>query len=147
MSYHVTKKVFEVIDMAANAKTKAEKIEILQKHQTQALKDVLLGTYDDYVEWNLPDGKPPYEPADENGIPSNLLKQTKKFNNIVKGGPGDKFPAFKREMIFIRLIESIHPKDAELLLKMVVKKQLGKGITKKLVEEAFPGLIRIKPPT
>lgn len=68
MSYHVTKKVFEVVEMAANAKTKAEKIEILQKHQTQALKDVLLGTYDDYVEWNLPDGKPPYEPADENGF-------------------------------------------------------------------------------
>jgi hypothetical protein len=147
MSYHVTKKVFEVIEMAAEANTKVQKIEILKTNETQALKDVLLGTYDDYIEWNLPDGKPPYEPADPKTVPSNLLKRTKQFNNLVKGGPGDKLPAFKREMIFIRLIESIHPNDAELLLKMVVKKQLGKGITKKLVEEAFPGLIRIKPPT
>ena len=146
MAYYVTKKIFEIIDMVAEAKTKAQKVEILKKYDTQALRDVLLGTYDDYVEWNLPDGKPPYEPADVRSIPSNLLKQTKKFNNIVKGGPGDKFPAFKREMFFIRLIEQIHPKDAELLLKMVVKKQLGKGITQKLIEEAFPGLIRIKPP-
>lgn len=146
MSYHVTKKIFEVIDMTIKAKTKAEKIQVLKENNSQALRDLLLGTYDDYVEWNLPDGKPPYEPADERTVPSNLLKQTKKFNNLVKGGQGDNLPAFKREMIFIRLIEQIHPKDAELLLKMVVKKQLGKGITKKLVEEAFPGLIRIKPP-
>ena len=146
MAYYVTKKIFEIIDMAAEAKTKPQKVEILKKYDTQALRDVLLGTYDDYVEWNLPDGKPPYEPADVRSIPSNLLKQTKKFNNIVKGGTGDKLPAFKREMMFIRLIEQIHPKDAELLLKMVVKKQLGKGITQKLIEEAFPGLIRIKPP-
>jgi hypothetical protein len=39
------------------------------------------------------------------------------------------------------LIEQIHPDDAELLLKMVAKKQLAKGLTKKLVEEAFPGLV------
>jgi len=35
----------------------------------------------------------------------------------------------------------IHPKDAELILTMVAKKQLAKGLTKKLAQEAFPGLI------
>jgi hypothetical protein len=70
-----------------------------------------------------------------------LLKQTRKFNDLIKGGPGDTLPAFKREQIFIRLIEMIHPKDAELILAMVAKKQLAKGLTKKLAQEAFPGLI------
>jgi hypothetical protein len=36
----------------------------------------------------------------------------------------------------------VHPKDAEVLIKMINKETLGKAITKSLVQEAFPGLIR-----
>jgi len=43
--------------------------------------------------------------------------------------------------MFIDMLEGIHPKDAELLILMKDKKSLAKGITKKLVEEAFPKLI------
>jgi len=141
MAHQVTRRVHEVIEMASEAKTREDKIAVLKKHETQALKDVLVGTFHSKIEWNLPLGRPPFEAAEERSVPSNLLKQTRKFNDLIKGGPGDTLPAFKREQIFIRLIEQIHPKDAELLLKMVAKKQPAKGITKKLVEEAFPGLI------
>lgn len=141
MAHHVTRRVHEVIEMVSKAKTKEDKISLLKEHETQALKDVLVGAYHTKVEWNLPPGRPPFEAAEERSVPSNLLKQTRKFNDLIKGGPGDSLPAFKRESIFIRLIEQVHPDDAELLLKMVAKKQLAKGVTKKLVEEAFPGLI------
>lgn len=141
MTYYVTKRIHEIIELVSEAKTREEKISILKQNESIALKDVLKGTYDSNVEWNLPEGKPPYEPAEESSVPTNLLKQTKQFNQFVKGGPGDKLPAFKRERIFIRLIEQVHPKDADLLLKMVAKKQLAKGVTKKLAQEAFPGLI------
>ena len=137
----MTKRIHEVIDLVSKAKTREEKISLLKQHETQALKDILVGTYHSRVEWNLPPGRPPFEAAEERSVPTNLLKQTRKFNDLIKGGPGDNLPAFKRESIFIRLIEQIHPDDAELLLKMVAKKQLAKGLTKKLVEEAFPGLI------
>jgi hypothetical protein len=63
------------------------------------------------------------------------------FKYIVKGGPADKMLPVKRERIFINVLESVHPKDAELLIKMINKESLGKSITKKLVQEAFPGLI------
>tara|TARA_R110001599_G_scaffold187393_1_gene381853 strand:+ start:448 stop:876 length:429 start_codon:yes stop_codon:yes gene_type:complete len=141
MAHHVTKRIHEVITLASNAKTKDEKITILRQNVSQGLKDVLVGAYHSKVDWNLPNGVPPFEAAEERSVPTNLLKQTRKFNDLIKGGPGDTLPAFKRERIFIRLIEMVHPDDAELLLKMVAKKQLAKGITKKLVEEAFPGLI------
>lgn len=141
MAHQVTKRIHEIIDLVSKAKTKEDKISLLKQNETQALKDVLVGTYHSKVEWNLPPGRPPFEAAEERSVPSNLLKQTSKFNDLVKGGPGDSLPAFKRERIFIRLIEQIHPDDAELLLKMVAKKQLAKGLTKKLVEEAFPGLV------
>jgi len=141
MAHYVTRRVHEVIDMVSKAKTKEDKINLLKEHESQALKDVLVGAYHSNVEWNLPRGRPPFEASQEGSIPSNLLKQTGNFNDLVKGGPGDNLPAFKRERIFIRMIENVHPDDAELLLKMVAKKQLAKGVTKKLVEEAFPGLI------
>ena len=141
MSHSVTRRVHEVIEMVSKAKTKNEKINILKQNESQALKDVLVGAYHSKVEWNLPPGRPPFEASEERSVPTNLLKQTRKFNDLVKGGEGDTLPAFKRERIFIRLIEMIHPDDAELLLKMVAKKQLAKGVTKKLAQEAFPGLI------
>ena len=141
MAHYVTRRVHEVIDIVSKAKTKEEKITLLQENESQGLKDVLVGAYHSKVEWNLPVGRPPFEASEEGSIPSNLLKQTRNFNDLVKGGTGDNLPAFKRERIFIRMIETVHPDDAELLLKMVAKKQLAKGVTKKLVEEAFPGLI------
>ena len=48
----------------------------------------------------------------------------------------------KRESLFISLLETIHPKDAELFLEAKDKNLKYKGITKKLVMDAFPNLIR-----
>jgi len=141
MAHTVTKRIHEIVELVSKAKTKDEKINILKQNESQALKDVLVGAYHSNVEWNLPPGRPPFEASEERSVPTNLLKQTRKFNDLIKGGPGDTLPAFKREQIFIRLIEMIHPKDAELILTMVAKKQLAKGLTKKLAQEAFPGLI------
>ena len=47
----------------------------------------------------------------------------------------------KRENIYIRLLESIHPLDAEIVINMVSKKSI-KGISKSVVQEAYPGLIQ-----
>jgi len=43
--------------------------------------------------------------------------------------------------MFIQLIESVHPKDAELILLMIEKKSPAKGLTKAVVKEVFPNLI------
>lgn len=135
--------IHEIISKAAAAKTRAEKIKVFHDNDTWALKDVLRGTYDPSVTWNLPEGAPPYEPASEDSVPSNLLKRNIDFAYFVKGGKhSDSLPAYKRERLFIRLLEQIHPSDAAILLKMKDKKSLAKGITKKLVEEAYPKLIR-----
>jgi|TARA_R110000822_G_scaffold180740_2_gene320434 hypothetical protein len=141
MAYTNTKLVYEVLDAVEKATKKEEKIQILKQNDTWALKDVLRATYDDAIQFLLPPGAPPYIPSKEGSIPSNLLKQHKNLTYIVKGGQGEKMPGFKREKVFINMLESVHPKEAELLLKMINKESLRKGITKKLVQEAFPGLI------
>lgn len=141
--HKVSLNVFEILEKVSKASTKADKIKILQEHKENwALKDILRGTFDDSVQWNLPTGRPPFEPAPAHSHPSHLIRHNKKFSYFVKGGPGDKLPRFKREKIFLDIIETVHPQDAELMVGMINKKLNVKGVTKKLVEESFPGLIR-----
>ena len=143
MAYTVKKHVYEVIEAAEKASKREEKIQILRQNESWALKDVLRATYDDAIQFLLPPGEPPYTPNEEGSIPSTLLKQNTQFRYIVKSPETLKMLPVKRERIFINILESIHPKDAELCIKMINKQSLGKGITKKLVQEAFPGLISL----
>lgn len=141
MAHTVSWKVFEIIEKVAKATKKQDKINILRQHNNNwALKDILRGTYDDAVQWNLPKGDPPYEPAPEDTHPSNLTQHNKKFANFVKGGPGDKLQTYRREKIFLDILETIHPQDAILMLGMIAKQNI-KGVTKALVSEAYPDLI------
>ena len=73
-----------------------------------------------------------------------MRKHTKKLKYFVNGGPGDRLPAMKRERMFIQILEAISPEDAKLIIMMKDKDVVGKfkGLTKKLVSDTFPGLIR-----
>jgi hypothetical protein len=134
--------VYEVLDLVDKAKTSKEKVEVLKNHSSTALKDILIGTFDDSIQWNLPEGIPPYRPAEASSAPSTLHKQLNTLVYFVKGNRGDELVKFKRESMFISLLESIHPEDAKVVLAMVAKKLPVKGLTKAVVKEAFPDLIR-----
>jgi len=132
--------VYEVLLEVGKKRSKEEKIKVLKENESWALKDVLKGTLDDKIQWLIPEGDPPYQPSEAHNHPSNLLRENKKFAYFAKGGPGTKMPAFKRENLFVGLIEGIHPEDAKVVINMINKIPL-KGITKPIVEEAFPGLL------
>lgn len=132
--------VFEILEEFGKQTTKAKRIEVLKKYENvPAFRDVLRGTFDDSLEFLLPEGKPPYTPNIPESVPSTLLKKHKEFGYFVKGGVDQ--PQYKRENIFIRMLESIHPQDAEVVLSMVAKKSPVKYLTKNLIEETFPNLI------
>ncbi len=133
--------VYEVLDEANKKRNKADKIKILKDNESWALKDIIRGSMDSTVKWNLPPGKPPYTPAEAASHPANLLRENKKFAYFVKGGEGDKLPAFKRENLFIGLIEGVHPEDAKLVIGMINKEKPA-GLSRPMVEEAFSGLLR-----
>ena len=139
----MAKYVYEVLEEARKAKTKEQKIKILKDNETFALKDILKGSYDDKVIFNLPEGTPPYNASEPYNHPSSWLRQNQQLKYFVKGGPGDKMPAFKREAIFIGILESIHPQDAKHVVNMV-NKTAPKGVTKAVVTEAFPELLTNK---
>lgn len=142
MAYNPKKEVFEILDEFEKQPNKSKRKELLLQHSdNNALRDVLRGTFDESLEWNLPEGRPPYTANIPESVPSTLLREHRQFGYFVKGAKGDPLPAYKRENMFIRLLESIHPADAEIVLSMVEKKSPVKFLTKKLVQEAFPNLI------
>ena len=134
--------IYEKLEAAGKARSKAEKIKILKDHDSWALRDVLRASYDLKVEFLIPDGEPPYTPNKPESIPSNLLRKNVDFKYIIKGGIREDMPSFKREKIYIGLLESIHPEDAKVVINMVNRKKPGNGITEKVVKEAFPSLIK-----
>lgn len=133
--------IHEIFDKVSKAKSKSDKIQILRDNNSGALSDILRGTFDDRIKWLLPAGDPPpYTPNKPESTPSNLIKECTKLAYLVEGGKGPKLLKIRREAIFIGLLESVHPKDAEILIDCINKKA-PRGINKPLVKEAFPDLL------
>ena len=135
--------VFEILEKASKLKSRDERIDMLRQHKIMPVLDVLKGTFDNTIQWNLPDGTPPYTPnAEDAPSPSSLLKQHMNFKYFVKGlRESSSLPAVKRERMFIDMLESMPPQDASVVVSMINKKSPYRGITKKLVQDAFPDLI------
>ena len=134
--------VYEVIDQVRKARSKDKKVELLKKHESWALKDILRGTFDSTIQWNLPGGEPPYTPNNGHDAATNLLKEHKNFVYFVKGlQESNRLTPVKRESIFLGLIEGIHPEDARLVISMI-NKEKPQGITRPVIEEAFPKLLQ-----
>ena len=142
MAYKNTLQVYELLEKFEKTKSRKEKIEVLRSYPHMALKDVLRGIFDDRVQWNLPGGEPPYSASSDESTPSTLLKQHLKFKYLVRGIPtSDELPSIRREKIFLDMLETVHAGDAKVLVSMINKKSPVKGLTKKIVQEAYPDLI------
>lgn len=136
--------VSEVLDQVAKAESRKDKIEILRKHNSLELRDVLKGAFDETIEFILPKGKPDIDENEKKKYDkTHLVHETKKFRYFVKGGPGEQVNALRREKMFIDILYRVDSREADLICLMKDKGLEGvyKGLNKKLVSEAFPGLI------
>lgn len=142
-NYAKRNEIFEILDEVVKPKSRKDKIAVLQKYEKlMPLRDVLQGTFDERIQWNLPEGTPPYEASKPESYPSTLLKQHLQFKFFVKGlRESERLNPIRRERMFIDMLESVHPRDAEILVSMVNKKSPVKGLTIKLIQEALPDLI------
>ena len=132
--------VFEIFENFAKQKTRKEKIQYLKDNGIPAVRDVCRGIYDERLEFIIPKGKPPYKPNRPESVPSSLTRKHRDFGNFVKGAVSARQKQFRIEKKYIQMLESIHPQDAVIVIDMVQKKA-PKGLTKKIVEEAFPKLL------
>ena len=133
----------EVLQKAHNAKTKAEKINILRKNKSDALVSVFIINLDESVVPVVPLGEDvPYR---KNEAPagtehSKLEHEARILYHFFKGG--SKLTPIKREPMFIQLLEGLHQDEAEVVIK-AVNKNLHKRykVTQACVKEAFPEIV------
>jgi len=129
----------EVLQKVSNAKTKKEKIALLEKFNTPALRMLLIINFDDSVVSLLPPGDVPYTPneAPEGTEHTILEKEARLLHHFFKGGSN--VSQVKREQMFVQMLEGLNSGEAEALVK-AKDKQIGKRwkITKACVTEAFP---------
>ena len=112
--------ISEVLRKVSNAKTKDEKIALLRKHNSNALRQLLIINFDDSVISVLPEGDVPYTPNDApvGTDHSRLEQEYRGLYRFFKGGA--KLPQLKRESIFVQLLEGLSAEEAELLVLSLI---------------------------
>tara|TARA_B100000902_G_scaffold143707_1_gene141163 strand:+ start:643 stop:1110 length:468 start_codon:yes stop_codon:yes gene_type:complete len=135
--------ISEVLRKVSNAKTKAEKIKLLQQNNSQALRSLLIWNFDESVISMVPEGDVPYTPNDApvGTDHTRLESEYRGFYRFVKGGQ-DTLKSLKRESMFVQLLEGLAAEEAELLclIKDGNLNSKYKRITKAVITEAFPSI-------
>ena len=131
----------EVLQKVSNAKTKKEKIKLMQEFNTNALRMLFIINFDDSVVSLLPPGDVPYTPNEApDGTQHTILeKEARLLHHFFKGGSN--VSQVKREQMFVQMLEGLSAGEADVLIK-AKDKQIGKRwkITKAAVSEAFPSI-------
>ena len=160
--------VFEVFDAASKQRTKAKKIEVLQRYAHDSIMALLIWNFDESIISALPEGDVPYgNNREDNNVTGTLSdkindavskmsemdstslgaqdqgkasirKEYTKFYNFLKGG-NDGLNSLRRETMFINILEGLHPLEAEILILVKDKKLSDKyKITKEIASAAYP---------
>lgn len=137
------KLISEVLTDAGKIVKRDERITFLQNNKSPGLTDILRIQYDDSIVSALPAGAPNYrqDDAPKDYQYTILNKAYTQFKYFFKGPIANDMNPLKRESLFLNLLETLHVEEAELLIAAKDKKMKYKGITKKLVCDAFPNLI------
>lgn len=148
----------EVLAQAAQQKSNENKIAALTMNDTPQLRKLLKYILDPQVVWwDFLKGTPaPYKPNRYMDAEGRLFSDIRILYMFVETGDDDwaginndqrltrmslqKNPR-KRQNIWLQLLESISPEDAELLCAAPHKKLPFPGLSREIIDEAFPGLL------
>jgi len=134
--------VHEILELVSKQRSRAKKVEILQKYEDLSLKTLFIWNFDDTVISMVPAGEVPYNP---NEVPvgtdhTSLRREYKHLYNFVKGG-NDGLSSLRRETMFIQMLEGLHPEEAKILCLVKDKcLQTKYKLTYDVVAEAYPDI-------
>lgn len=139
------KSMYEVFDEFEAATNKKERMAVIEKNLSKTLVQVLELTYHPNYEWLVNEMPDNYKiPTDilPGLTPQTLSTQLRKMYLFRKGDPtAEKLTPQKRKELLLQLLESIEPREAEVVIG-IFNKNLGvKGLDYKFVKEAFPNLL------
>ena len=133
--------VSEILDKFEAAKTREEKIAILQNNVTDPLLVLLRLNYDHMLKMDLPEGEPPFRKDTDKPIgysESSLQLELRRFYVWLE--PSTNLPKLKKESLFVNMLEGIHWTEAEALCLAKDRKlhTKYKSLKEDMVREAFP---------
>jgi len=139
-----TKAIFEIFKEVAALDTDDQKAAMLKENDIFPIRTILQGCFDPRIKFLLPEGEPPFSENDPVSVETRLYNLIKKVDLFVEGGRPVATQS-KREMLYIEMLESVHPKDAQILLNMKDKKEPVEGVTARAAWLAFPDLFPDEP--
>ena len=162
---------FEVLEAASKQRTKAKKIEVLQRYAHDSIMALMIWNFDETAVSALPPGDVPYgNTREDNSVTGTLSDKINdavgmmresgsaslgsqdqgkasirgeytKFYNFLKGG-NNGLSGLRRETMFINILEGLHPLEAEILVLVKDKKLTDRyKITKEIVGAAYPQIV------
>ena len=160
--------VFEVLELVSKQRSNVKKVEVLKTYEHDALKSIFIWNFDDTIVSLLPEGDVPYGDLKEQNVYAGSLSENlsreasggesatgqdlngrgrtslrREYQNLyhyVKGG-NDSLTSIRREMMFINLLQGLHPREAEVVVLTKDKRlQTKYKITLENVKDAYPDI-------
>lgn len=138
------KNIYEVFDEFSKANTKQEKIDVLAKNWTPTLKLVLQLAFRPEMQWKFSAYPKAYKKPDTHpGISfATLDTEIKRLYLFRKGNEtAERLSPKRSEELLLVLLESLEPREADVVIG-IFKKDLGvKGLTYKFIKENIPDIV------
>jgi hypothetical protein len=139
------KNIFEIFDDFEQAENKKDRMKVIGDNLSKTLCEVLELTFNPKYEWLIDDVPDNYAPAwdNKNGFARcQLSTELRKLYMFQKGNPtAEAMTARKRNELLILMLESLEPREAEVVMGIFKKDQGVPGLTYKFVKEAFPDML------
>ena len=132
--------ITEILQKVSSAKTKKEKVDLLQEYNNNGLRSILIINFDESLQFLLPEGEVPFKANDAPAGTDHtrLDSEYRGLYRYFKGGDSS-LKSMRREQLFVQLLEGLHKDEAEMLVLACNKELQSKyRITKQAVSEAFP---------
>ena len=137
------KNVYEVFDDFRKASGKNERLDILRKNDSYALRQVLLGTFEKGIQFDVEIPKFNREEIPPGLAYSHMTSVLDRVYLFVKGN--QRRPAGlssdRQSQLLIQILESLEEQEADVFIGMLRKDLKVPYLTATLVNEAFPGLL------
>lgn len=139
------KNIYEVFDEFEEAKNKKERMDVIGRNLSPTLVKIFELAYHPQYQWKVKELPENYK------IPNDILPGIT-FDNLnsqlrrlylfrVGDSTAESLNEKRRTEILVQMLESIEPREAEIILG-IFQKDLGvKGLDYKFVKEAFPNLL------
>lgn len=138
------KNIYEIFDEFAAASSKQDKINVLAKNWNPTLKLVLQLAYRPEVKWKYKDYPDNYKKPDAPPGMSwaSLDTEIRRLYIFQEGNPtAEKLTAKKSEELLTIFLESLEPRESDVVVG-IFKKDLGvKGLTYKFIRDNIPDVL------